>query len=56
MLAFLLVAVMTVLAAAACEGIERVPPDELRPPPMPEQQRRETPTPVGGVTATTTGP
>ena len=55
-LAFLLVAVMTVLAAAACEGIERVPPDELRPPPMPEQQRRETPTPVGGVTATTTGP
>ena len=55
-LTFLLIAVMTALAAVACEGIERVPPDELKPPPMPEQQRRETPTPVGGVTSTTTTP
>jgi hypothetical protein len=53
-LTFLVIAAMAALAAFACGGLERVPPDQLKPPPMPEQQRRETPTPVGGPTSTTT--
>ena len=49
-LVFGLIVVATALVATACGGLERVAPDELRPPPTPEQMRTETPTPVASPT------